>query len=57
MNPKKKEKESTNKANVVADKLAIAASISIENLWCSATFIVVNDASVIIDINNLSLSV
>ncbi|KAJ5259957.1 hypothetical protein N7505_009338 [Penicillium chrysogenum] len=55
LNPKKKEKESANKAEV--EKPAVAASTSIENLWCSATFMVVNDASVTIDINDLSLSV
>ncbi|KAJ5517477.1 hypothetical protein N7527_009037 [Penicillium freii] len=58
LNPKKKDKsESTNKADAAADKPAVTASTSMENLWCSATFIVVNDAGVAIDINNPSLSI
>ena len=57
LNPKKKEKESANKADTAADKPAVAASTSMENLWCSATFMVVNDAGVTIDINDPSLSV
>ncbi|KAJ5252876.1 hypothetical protein N7489_003286 [Penicillium chrysogenum] len=50
LNPKKKDKESANKAEA-ADKPAVAASASIENLWCSATFMVVNDAGIAVDIN------
>ena len=58
MNPKKKDKsESTNKADIVANKPAIATSTSMENLWCSTTFMVVNDAGVVIDINDLALSI